>query len=92
MLPPERLVCIEAPHLTGKALWEDDPQRFEMRSFMNTLPDPEAAWATFLAFDEAITNTAVGESRNAGIPILSRTPQTTVAELRAAFMALMGLA
>ncbi len=91
VLPKEQLACIEAPHQTSRVVWEGEERR-KMRAFMSSQPEPDAAWAKFLDFDQAITDTAVRESRELGVRVLSRAPDAAVDTLVAQLVELFELA
>ena len=90
-IPPQRIVCLEAPGQTGAAVWEDDAERLTMKDNFSGFPDPDAAWRKFLTFDENITRTIYDECLQAGIPIILRKAHSTPAETEAQVAAVFGL-
>ncbi len=90
-LSPRRVVCLDAPQNSSRAIWEEDEARAQMKSWMTTLPDPVAAWETFLEFDAAITALVVAESRTAGVTVCSRAPGESVQSLTTRVAAALGL-
>lgn len=68
-IPVDKIVCLSRPGLSSVEIWEQDPERLAMKDALAPLPDPEAAWRTFLDFDAAITRTILDECRRCGIEI-----------------------
>jgi hypothetical protein len=66
-VPVDKIICLPAPAKSSAAVWEQDPERLAMKDALAHLPDPEAAWRTFLDFDARITQTISEECLNCGI-------------------------
>ena len=79
-LPSEQIICLAVPGRTSAQVWTEDAERFTMRSFMDHLPDPAAAWAKFLDFDDQIADTILRECAVAQIPVILRGEGEAVAE------------
>jgi hypothetical protein len=78
VFPAQRIVCLARPERTSVEIWEGDEERLAMKGFIQQLPDGEAAWRRFLDFDERVTQTILGESRENGIAILPRSEMERV--------------
>jgi hypothetical protein len=81
VLPAKQILCLDVPARSSTEIWEGDPERRSMRMHVESLDDPEDAWTQFLDFDERIAATILVESRQSGIPVCSRRPGETPAEL-----------
>lgn len=88
-IPAQRILCLADPNRSSVRLWTDDPVRYTMRGFMDRLPDPEAAWAKFLDFDDRIACTLLQECEVAHIPVILRDASESVAETVARVARLM---
>ncbi len=88
-LPSDRIVCLARPQLSAREVWESTEERRAMRDFMSSLPDPGAAWARFLDFDERIEQTVAQEAAAVGLALIERkvgeTITTTVEAVAGAF-------
>ena len=62
-----------------------------MQEMIRQLPNGDAAWRTFLAFDRAITETIERECRQAGIARVARTADMPVATYAAQVAAAAGI-
>ncbi len=91
VIPPDRIVCLARPHRSGREVWESSEERRAMRTFMNDLSDPGAAWARFLEFDERIEQTVTEEAGAAGLTLLERRPDEAVATTVKAIARAFGL-
>ena len=81
VLPAGQIACLAAPDLSSEHIWEGNAERAAMKDAMAHLPDPAAAWRTFLEFDTRITQTILAECRQSGISIYQRHNATSVDEL-----------
>ena len=81
VLPPRQIACLAAPELSSEQIWEGTAERAAMKDALAHLPDPAAAWRTFLEFDTRITQTILAECRQSGISIYQRHSATSVDEL-----------
>ena len=81
VLPARQIACLAAPDLSSEQIWEGTAERAAMKDAMAHLPDPAAAWRTFLEFDTRITQTILAECRQSGISIYQRHNATSVDEL-----------
>ena len=81
VLPARRIACLAAPHLSSVRIWDQTGDRAAMKEAIAQLPNPEAAWRTFLEFDARITQTILDECRENGISIYLRDDSTSVEEL-----------
>lgn len=54
-VPTQQIVCLATSRPTGKQSWEEDAESRAMKELVYQLPEPEAAWCTFLDFDRRIT-------------------------------------
>jgi hypothetical protein len=78
LIPAAQIVCLSAPALSSKQIWQTDSERGEMKTLIHQLPQPEEMWPKFLAFDALITATILQKSRASGIPICARDKTETV--------------
>lgn len=90
-IPPERIVCLATTGEMSRRAWETDPERAEMRRWIEDLPDGVAKWQRFLDYDGRMSQTLEHESRELGIRVVARDEQTTVGETAAAVAQLLGL-
>ena len=69
VISPHQIVCLEAAGVSSSDVWEGSEQRLQMKEMVLQLPNPDAAWETFLEFDQRISHTCLTESRESGIPV-----------------------
>lgn len=81
VLPARQIACVAAPGLSSEQIWEGTAERAAMKEAMAHLPDPAAAWRTFLEFDTRITQTILDECRQSGITIYQRNGATSIEAL-----------
>jgi len=81
VLPTRQIACLAAPEVSSVKVWEQTGERAAMKDAIARLPNPEAAWRTFLEFDARITQTILDECRQNGISIYLRDDTTSVEEL-----------
>jgi len=79
-VPSEQIICLAVPGRSSAQVWTEDAERFTMRSFMDHLPDPAAAWAKFLDFDDRIADALLRECAAAQIPVILRGQGEAVAK------------
>lgn len=91
VLSADRIVCLARPQRSAREVWESSAERRAMRDSMNNLPDPDAAWARFLEFDEHIALTVAEEAATIGITLHERQPDEAVATTVVAVAQAFGL-
>ncbi|MCP4086722.1 MAG: hypothetical protein GY745_16960 [Actinomycetia bacterium] len=74
VLPADRIVCLTRPQRTAGEVWDSSEERRAMRHHMDTLSDPDTAWARFLEIDEHIAVTVAEEATRAGLTLIARGP------------------
>lgn len=82
-VPASQLVCLANPQQTSRQVWEETGGRLEMKSFTDSMTEPERAWRKFLDFDGRITQTLLDESKQQGVRIFSRADTDSVEEFAA---------
>lgn len=92
VVPPERVACLSAPDAERAQVWETAPERAEMVSTIQTMPNGDAAWATFLQYDQRLAANLVDESLQCGIRLFERTDYPAAEDLAAAVAQHFGLA
>ncbi len=80
---PRQIICLAAPELSSKDVWEGIDERKPMKEMVYQLPNPTEAWHKFLEFDGNITSTILRECQESNITILSRDANETVDALTA---------
>jgi hypothetical protein len=80
-LPAAQIVCLTIPDALRVRIWEEAPDRQEMRDWISALPHPAEKWRTFLEFDKQIDRQLQDEAAQAGIPIIHRTEETPLPAL-----------
>jgi len=81
VLPPARIVCLEAPEGFAAREWETAAGRAPMRAEILALPDGAALWRRFLDYDRRMTATIGRESRERGIAVVKWGEGNSVQEL-----------
>ena len=78
--PVEQIICLVTSE-NSQEIWEGNPERYAMREFFESFPNPEASWQKFLDFDHRITRTVAAEAQLAGITLLRRRKTDSVENL-----------
>jgi hypothetical protein len=78
LIPRERIFCIDTSRAERVNAWETAEARAPMKQWVFNLPNPQAKWEKFLAFDELIAQTIVAECRANNIARFVRDDQTSV--------------
>ncbi|MCB8925108.1 MAG: hypothetical protein H6652_05730 [Ardenticatenaceae bacterium] len=79
--PASQMVCLSRPGFTSSEVWQETPERLEMKAMFDQFPNPEKMWQKFLDFDAKINQTILHESQSAQIPICIRAEAASVALL-----------
>ena len=79
--PASQMVCLTRPGRTSEQIWQETPERLDMKAMFDQFPDPEKMWRKFLEFDAKINQTILLESQAAKIPICARGENDTVEQL-----------
>jgi hypothetical protein len=81
IIPPDQIVCLDAPRATCVNLWENSAALAEMKQWIFDLPEPLEKWKKFLECDALITRTIVEECHTLGIQYWMRDDNTSVDDL-----------
>lgn len=91
VVPSRQMVGLAAPWLSSRDIWESNEERAAMKEMIAQLPQSDAAWQTFLTFDEGITRTILAECSAAGIAICVRAATEPVADFAGRVGRVLGL-
>ncbi len=72
VLPVARILCIDIDTKISHRIWNEDPERAQMKDAVLALPEGERAWEKFLGFDAHVTETILRESGALKIKTIKR--------------------